>query len=187
MGAGRSRVLVLLVLVTAWQAWIIRAPHSWTLARSCAPWSTASMPGIAMGATDAARRADDAAARADWHSHTPVWWLAQHLPVVGDDVEAVRVVSDAAHDLTEGVVSPLAEAGLTPDQFRPQEGRIPIEPVRRAAAVLDDAAPRVTDAEGLRGPPDDVGARRTPARARRGAAVDARGRRTGDPGGRDRR
>ena len=139
-------VLVLLVLVTAWQAWTIRS--SLTEARqelrALVDRVDARDP---EGAVEAAHRADDATARADWHSHTPVWWLAQYLPVVGDDVEAVRVVSDATHDLTEGVVSPLAEAGLTPDQFKPQQGRIPIEPVRRVAAVLDDAAPRVADAE----------------------------------------
>lgn len=137
---------VLLVLVTAWQAWIIGSSLLDARQELRALVERVDAKDT-MGATAAARRADDATARADWHSHTPVWWLAQHLPVVGDDVEAVRVVSDATHDLTGGVLSPLVKAGLTPDQFKPQEGRIPIEPVRRAAAVLDDAAPRVTDAK----------------------------------------
>ncbi|QIK65371.1 DUF4012 domain-containing protein [Nocardioides sp. HDW12B] len=139
-------VLVLLVLGTAWQTWIIGSSllEARQELRELVDRVDAQDP---EGATEAARRADDATSRADFHSHTPVWWLAQYLPVVGDDVEAVRVVSSAAHDLTEGVVSPLAEAGLTPDQFKPQDGRLPIEPVRRAAGVLDEAAPRVADAE----------------------------------------
>jgi hypothetical protein len=139
-------VLVVLVLVTAWQAWTVRSSllDARQQLRAVVDRVEARDP---EGAIEAAHRADDATARADWHSHTPVWWLAQHLPAIGDDVTAVRVVSDATHHLTEGVVSPLAEAGLTPDQFRPQDGRIPIEPVRRAAAVLDDAAPRVAEAE----------------------------------------
>ncbi len=136
---------VLLVLVTAWQAWVIGSSLLDARQELRAVVDRVDAKDT-RGATAAARRADSATARADWHSHTPVWWLAQHLPVVGDDVEAVRVLSDATHDLTGGVLSPLVQAGLTPDQFAPQEGRIPIEPVRRAAAVLDDAAPRVSDA-----------------------------------------
>lgn len=143
-------LLVLLVLGTAWQAWIIGSSllDARQELRALVDRVDAKDP---EGATEAARRADDATSRADWHSHTPVWWLAQFLPGVGDDVKAVRVVSGAAHDLTEGVVSPLAEAGLTPDQFKPQDGRLPIEPVQRAAVVLDEAAPRVVEAE------DDAG------------------------------
>ena len=139
-------VLVLLALFTAWQAWTIRSSllDARQQLRTMVDRVDAKDPD---GVVEAAHRADDATARADWHSHTPVWWLAQYLPVVGDDVRAVRVVSSATHDLTEGVVAPLAEAGLTPDQFRPQGGRIPIAPVERAAAVLDDAAPRVAAAE----------------------------------------
>lgn len=137
--------VVLIVLFTAWQAWMIRSSllDARDELRALVDRVDGNDP---EGATEAAHRADDATARADWHSHTPVWWVAQHLPLVGDDVKAVRTVSAATHDLTEGVVSPMAEAGLTPDQFKPQDGRIPIEPLRRVGAVLEDAAPRVTDA-----------------------------------------
>ena len=136
----------LVILVTAWQALVVRT------ALLSAREDLRSMAqhvddGDQQAVADAVARAEDATSRADWHSHTPVWWVSQYLPLVGDEVEAVRVVSAAAHDLTEGVVMPLVEAGLTPDQFRPQNGRIPIEPLRRAEVVLGKAAPRVAEAE----------------------------------------
>ncbi len=107
--------------------------------------------------TEAARRADDATSSADWHSHTPVWWVSQLLPVVGDDVEAVRTVSAGAHDLTDGVVLPMVEAGLAPDQFKPEDGRIPIDPLRRAGAVLEEAARAIADVDESTGRLDTSG------------------------------
>ena len=139
-------VLALIVLVTAWQAWTVRSAllDARDDLRAMAEHLDERDKEAAVAA---ATRADEATSRADWHSHTPVWWASQYLPFLGDDVGAVRAVSAAAHDLTEGVVSPLVEAGLTPDQFRPTDGRIPIEPLRRARALLEDAAPRVADVE----------------------------------------
>ena len=58
------------------------------------------------GALASAESAEAATARADLHSHTPVWWVSQILPFVGDDITAVRTVSAGAHNLTEGVVTP---------------------------------------------------------------------------------
>lgn len=149
-------LVVLVALFTAWQALSIRS--SLLGARADLRTMLEDLEaGDQKAATEAARRADDATASADRHSHTPVWWASQLLPVVGDDVEAVRTVSAGLHDLTDGVVLPMVEAGLTPDQLKPQDGRIPIEPLRRAGAVLEEAAPRIAEVDESTGRLDTSG------------------------------
>ena len=141
---GVGAVVFLLLLLTVWQAWTVRSELEGARAdlRVVAEQLDA---GDAQAAEAAAADARDAAARADFHSHTPVWWVSQYLPGIGDDVEAVRAVSAAAAGLTEDVVEPMVEAGFTPDQFRPANGRIAIGPLRRAESFLADAAPQIAD------------------------------------------
>lgn len=52
----------------------------------------------------------DAAARARSATGDPVWWVGQHLPGIGDDLTAVRVVARAADDLARGPMPDLAAA-----------------------------------------------------------------------------
>ena len=137
---------VLIALFTVWQALTVRSSLLDARAELQAMGEDFDV-GDQKAAAESARRADDATSRADWHTHTPVWWASQLLPGIGDDVEAVRTVSAGAHDLTDGVLLPMVDAGLTPDQLKPQDGRIPIEPLSRAADVLADAAPRLADAD----------------------------------------
>ncbi len=147
---------VLVALFTAWQVLVVRS--SLLDARAELRTMVEDLDaGDQQAASEAARRAADATGRADWHSHTPVWWVSQHVPGIGDDVEAVRVVSAGAHDLTAGLVVPMVDAGLTPDQLKPQDGRIPIEPLRRAGTVLEDAAPRIADIDESTGRLDTSG------------------------------
>lgn len=137
---------MLLGLLTAWQAWSVRSALQGARLEleSVAKQVDADNLGAAKSA---ARRAADAAARADFHAHTPVWWASQYLPLLGDDVTAVRKVSASVYDLTDGVVQPMIEAGLRPSDFRPRDGRMAIKPIRRAGRLLDDAAPRVDGAQ----------------------------------------
>ena len=143
---GIGAVVLLVALVTAWQAWTVRSALKGAKLdlQSVAQQLEAGNPQAAASAADRAR---EASGRADFHSHTPVWWVAQYLPVVGDDVTAVRTVSSAAHELSDGVVTPMVEAGFTPDRFRPRKGRIAIEPVQEAGDFLEEAAPRVASVE----------------------------------------
>ena len=143
---GALVVAALLALFTVWQALTVRS----SLLDARAELRTMVEDFDAddqEAAAESARRADDATSRADWHTHTPVWWASQLLPGIGDDVEAVRAVSAGAHDLTDSVVLPMVDAGLTPDQLKPQDGRLLIEPLSRAADVLAGAAPRIVDAD----------------------------------------
>lgn len=158
----------MLALLTAWQAWTVRSALKGARLDLAAVVRQLDADNPQAAAT-AAGRAGDAAGRADFHSHTPVWWIAQYLPLIGDDVGAVRSVSAAAHDLTDGVVVPMVDEGFRPRQFRPKNGRVSIPALRRAGAFLDDAAPRLgdTDAElssvetsgliaALKGPVEDM-------------------------------
>ena len=97
VAAGATVALV--ALITAWQAWRVRS----ALDEARAGLS-AVVEQLDAGDQEAARKsaaqAEDGASSASFHTHTPVWWVAQYLPVLGDDVSAVRDVSSAAHELT---------------------------------------------------------------------------------------
>ena len=137
----------MLTLLTGWQVWTVRT--SLTEARAELQEVAGHLQSREAGAaTDAARRAEDAAARADFHSHTPVWWLSQVLPMVGDDVTAVRTLSRGSHTVARDVVAPLVESGLTLDRFRPRGGRLDIAPLREASTYLHDASPAMAEVEG---------------------------------------
>ncbi len=104
---------------------------------------------------------------ADAAVHGPHWWVLAHLPVVGDDVTAVRTVTGMLADLTEDAAGPLAEAAqtLTPEALVPQDGRVPLGPVEQVAPLVrrGDAGVRAAvarlgtvSADGLAGPVADV-------------------------------
>ncbi|MDQ4085445.1 MAG: DUF4012 domain-containing protein [Actinomycetota bacterium] len=65
----------------------------------------------------------------------PVWWLAGKLPVLGDDVGAVRTVADVSDGLTHAVLPGLvdASASLSPADLQPTDGRIDIDAIERVA------------------------------------------------------
>jgi hypothetical protein len=139
-------LLFVLIFFTAWQAFVVGS----ALTKTKSELRTVAQElddGTTEKAKEAAERAQEAAARADYHSHTPVWGALKHLPVLGDDVEAVRAVSSAAHDLTDGVVVPMLDAGLAPDQLRPRNGRVAIKPLYDAHEFLVEAAPRVAEVD----------------------------------------
>lgn len=113
----------------------------------------------------------DAAARAASASGDPVWSLATHLPVVGDDLTAVRAVATAADDLAHDAAPDLLAAaalltggpgadGAAATARPVPAGWVDLAPLSaaapaaaRAAAVVDtlraDLAP--IDAAGLTG------------------------------------
>src|SRR5687768_4011036 len=78
---GVLAALVLLALVTIWQAW--RVGSSLAEARQdLRSVVTLLEDGDHKAAVATASDAEELTARADWHSHTPVWVAAQHLPLV---------------------------------------------------------------------------------------------------------
>lgn len=82
-----------------------------------------------------ARRARDA-------TSDPVWWLAEHVPVLGYDLVAVRTVSTAVDDVAMNALPAIADLGtvLSSSNVRTSDGRIDL-------ANLVDAAPSVATAD----------------------------------------
>lgn len=73
------------------------------------------------------------------HTRSPVWWVAEHLPFVGDDARAVATVADVGHDVAHQALEPLvgeaADGGVTA-QLAPHGGRFDLEALHRLQPVL---------------------------------------------------
>jgi len=92
-------------------------------------------------AREALYAAQEATASARRHTGGPVWWLASKTPVLGDDVTAVRTVTDVVDDLAGDVLPNLIDASefLSPGDLQPSDGRIPLAGIERVAPQLADA------------------------------------------------
>ena len=112
-------------------------------------------PDIAAGRTQAlanelpAVQAD--AARARSATSDPVWRLAEHLPVVGDDLAAVHTVAAAVDDVARDALPAIARLGtvLSAQKVRGTDGRIDLTPLVDAAptlALADTTTARARDA-----------------------------------------
>lgn len=79
--------------------------------------------------------AEHSASAADGSSG-PTWRLLGHLPVVGDDVQAVGTLSDVLADLSGSGMKPLVDVARAYDdgEFSPRRGRVPVDKI----AALDE-------------------------------------------------
>lgn len=89
---------------------------------------------------------------ADAHDRTdgPLWGLGTVLPMVGDDVNAVRTVAAVGDDLSAGTLGDLvdmSDSGLR-DRLVPRDGRIDIGAVESLAPVVARAHRSLRDASG---------------------------------------
>ena len=89
--------------------------------------------------------ASDSAHKALVYTRGPVWWTASKLPWIGDDVTAVRTVSEVVEDLTHNTVPQLVKAGGTfgPRSLNPKNGRIDLSPIPAVAPVLEQGAQQI--------------------------------------------
>src|SRR4051794_11238505 len=132
--------------------------------------------------------AGDSAAKALAYTRGPVWWTASKLPWVGDDVTAVRTVSEVVDDLTQDTVPQLVQAGGTfgPGALNPVNGRIDLAPIPAVAPVLSEGAKEIeigrsrvaaVDTDGLveelRAPVHDLQLKLTKASAAASSAATA--------------
>ncbi len=74
-------------------------------------------------------------------AHDFLWSTAEHLPGIGPNLQAVRVIADAIDELSWTTLPPLVDvaASLDPAQIAPRNGAIDV-------TVLQQAAPKVTAA-----------------------------------------
>lgn len=186
MLAGVFVVLVLLVF-TAWQAIQVRIALNDVSIRM-----TKMVDELAQGDVDEAETnadlAGDSASKALAYTRGPVWWTASKLPWIGDDVTAVRTVSEVVEDLTDDTIPDLVEAGgaFGPSSLNPKGGRIDLDPIPAVAPVLAEGADdieaarvRVEDiptaglVEELRGPVADLQDKLTSAATAASSAATA--------------
>ncbi len=146
---GRSRrwlaalvfvVLLLVVLFTVYQAVQARAALQDAEA-SMGEVRAAVTDGDTARAEEALAQAQDSTAEARDHTHGPVWWLGSRLPGLGDDVSAVRTVTEVGDDLTRLVLPGLVEASgtLSPAELLPRGGRIDVDAIEQAAPAVVQA------------------------------------------------
>lgn len=113
-------------------------------------------------ARGAVAAAQEDAARARDATDGVNWRIATRAPVLGDDVAAVRTVSAVA-DVLASTLDDAVAAGetLEPSRLTPRGGRVPLEPLRKAAPLLGSldttldsqrAIVRAIDTEGLVAP-----------------------------------
>ncbi|KQP75541.1 hypothetical protein ASF37_14950 [Aeromicrobium sp. Leaf289] len=135
--AVTGAVLTVCVVVLAWQG--VRAA---ILLSRASDQSQLLLAQVAQGDADGARQTSavltDAAGRAHASTDGPLWAVFSHVPIVGDDVDAVRVVARevdrVATQAVPTIVDVTAQVGL--DAFSPRDGRVDI-------ANLEAVAPRL--------------------------------------------
>ena len=100
---------------------------------------------VAQGQTGEAQEAlfdiQDATESASANTDGPGWSVGAVLPVIGDDVKAVRTVADVSDNVAQDVLPGLVEASgaLNPRQLQPRAGQISIDGLEEAASPLAEA------------------------------------------------
>ena len=100
---------------------------------------------VSQGQTGEAQEAlfdvQDATESAAAHTDGPGWSVGALLPMIGDDVDAVRTVADVSDNVAQDVLPGLVEASgaLNPRQLQPQDGQISIDGLEAAAPPLAEA------------------------------------------------
>ncbi|WP_185094148.1 DUF4012 domain-containing protein [Curtobacterium sp. PhB137] len=104
--------------------------------------------GDTKGAQRTANELEDSAAGARALTGDPVWALFERTPFIGENLAAVRQVSVIVDDVASNAVRPVAGVlgDVDVDAFKPQDGKIDLQPlvtaqpaVARATSALSDA------------------------------------------------
>ena len=122
---------------------------------------------IVNGDVEAARRSlellDDETSRAHHSTDGPIWWVGSQVPVLGRNVDAVRIaareIDQVSDEVLPGIVDVADKVRL--ETFRPKNGRVNLAAVADAAPALvradevfsgADREIAAFDVEGLIGP-----------------------------------
>ena len=84
---------------------------------------------------------------ASGHTGSPLWRLAGHLPVVGDDARGVRTAAEVIDDLSHHGLGELADSATRLRTAVPTNGRVDVEAVARLQAPVADGATALDTAE----------------------------------------
>lgn len=136
-----TAIIVVAVGFTAYQA--LRARDALNEANTrFSQMTRAVSAGDTARAQESLYAAQQATMSAGRNTSGPVWWLASKLPVVGDDVTAVRTVTDVVNDVSQGVLPPLVDASgaLSPEDLQPAGGRIKLDGIEQVEPRLAEAS-----------------------------------------------
>lgn len=130
-------VLVLSVLQLAWAVWNLHAAGNQVNQARIA---------LSTGDLDQAQllvaQANRGSRRADLGSWGPHLALAEHLPLVGDDIRGIRTVADVSAEATGPVAHSIfgMRETLDPDEIRPIDGQVDLDRFRDAEVQFHAAA-----------------------------------------------
>lgn len=175
--AVTGAVLTVCVVVLAWQG--VRAA---ILLSRASDQSSLLLAQVAQGDADGARQTSavltDAAGRARASTDGPLWAVFSRVPIVGDDVDAVRVVARevdrVATRAVPTIVDVTAQVGL--DAFSPRDGQVDIANLESVAPRLAgprDALERAARSVGAIEPQKVVGRLQAPVRRLQGSLASA--------------
>lgn len=145
-----AAVVVLAAAAAGWMGWRgLQAREELTAAeRQVALVQDQLTDGAAAAATDTLTQLQARTTRARELTSDPLWAVAAVLPLIGDDVTAVREVTAVVDDVAQAALPPLvdAAAALDPQALRPVDGAIDLEPLRAAAPRIELAHGTMTRA-----------------------------------------
>ncbi len=130
-------VLCLVAVLFVWQ--LARAVVALDRAGSTAPVLAAQ---VATGDVDGARASLDVLTqyteRARSHTDSPLWSVVARLPIVGDDVDAVRTVARELDRVTTEALPDVVDVAdqIRLDAFTPTDGQVDLEAIESAAPVV---------------------------------------------------
>ena len=145
-----AALLVLLVVGLAYGAWsLVQVRSALVAARADADRlqgaiETGDTKAAQTALSDLQQHANAAEDRSDGPLFTALGWL----PVVGDDVEGVQLVSRALADVSEDGLPPLVDTAgdVSAGAFLPQDGRLPLNRITRVQRPVGTAAAAFTQA-----------------------------------------
>ncbi len=159
---GGAALVGLFVVWTAWTVWST-TDDLHEVERSARLLRQEIEQGDADGAARALERYQNAAGDAQDRTDGPTWWLLEHLPVFGDDAEAVATAADVLDDLGDDGIPQLVDAAelVAARSFNPADGKFPLDliasvgaPAHESEQAFDEAASELEaiDESGLAGP-----------------------------------
>jgi hypothetical protein len=79
----------------------------------------------------------------------PMWKLGAKLPFVGDNVEAVQIVSRVAHDISVDALPPVVALSnqINLDTYSPRDGKVDLKAIAKIAPSVSTAAGALTAAQ----------------------------------------
>ncbi|GAA2239784.1 DUF4012 domain-containing protein [Herbiconiux moechotypicola] len=79
----------------------------------------------------------------------PAWAIGEMVPVIGENLVAVRTITNSVSDVVDNAVVPAVQLGdkLSPEVFKPVNGAVDLAAIQSVMPVLDSAGTALTGAK----------------------------------------